>query len=97
MTVELDRHTMRVAYEGQSFRCTKSEFAVCQALSEHPGHILSRAQLLDAIDPTKANEVYERVIDQHVKRVRNKMRNVFGFHCIEAINGVGYAWRQRTH
>jgi len=70
--LELDRGRMTVTRSGVVVDLTASEFALLDALARHPGRVLTRGQLLDAIHGD-AFEAYERAIDAHVKNIRRKL------------------------
>jgi two-component system alkaline phosphatase synthesis response regulator PhoP len=70
--LELDRGRMTVTRAGVPVDLTASEFALLEALARHPGRVLTRSQLLDAIHGD-AYEAYERAIDAHVKNIRRKL------------------------
>ena len=59
------------------------------ALAQHPGHVKSRQQLMDA-----ANVVLDdATITSHVKRIRRKFLAVDkAFDRIETAYGMGYRW-----
>jgi two-component system alkaline phosphatase synthesis response regulator PhoP len=70
---------------------TTTEFKLLATLSQSLGRVLSRMQLLDAVQGI-AYEGYERTIDTHVKNLRQKMESsqgTCGCH-IETVRGVGY-------
>lgn len=69
---------------------TPSEFGILVALSERPGRVLSRLQLVNMVQGYDF-EGYERTIDAHVKNLRQKIEDdpknpTF----IKTIYGVGY-------
>jgi two-component system, OmpR family, alkaline phosphatase synthesis response regulator PhoP len=68
----IDRGRMTVERAGVVIDLTASEFALVEALARHPGRVLTRSQLLDAIHGD-AFEAYERAIDAHVKNIRRKL------------------------
>jgi DNA-binding response OmpR family regulator len=70
--LEIDRGRMTVTRSGIAIDLTASEFALLEALARHPGRVLTRSQLLDAIHGD-AFEAYERAIDAHVKNIRRKL------------------------
>ena len=69
---------------------TQTEFELLATLMRHKGHVLSRAQLLEALQGV-AHEELERAIDQHIKNVRRKLKEAVGdVTIINTIYGVGY-------
>lgn len=69
---------------------TQSEFEILVALVQHKERVLSRAQLLEAAQGI-AYEELARSVDQHIKNLRRKMKDVVGdVPIIQTIYGVGY-------
>ncbi|XVV15172.1 response regulator transcription factor [Actinoplanes sp. CA-131856] len=63
-----------VTVDDELVECTRGEFAILAALSEQPGRVLSRAQLLHhtrGIDRSST----ERTIDVHVMNLRRKIES----------------------
>lgn len=86
----LDRAAYRVWLDGQLLDVTQTEFELLATLMRHKGRVLSRAQLLEAIQGV-AYEEFERAIDQHIKNVRRKLKDIVGdVPIINTIYGVGY-------
>ena len=86
----LDLAAYRAWLGEQLLALTQSEFELLNALARHAGRVMSRSRLLDEM-PGVAYEGFERSIDQHVKNLRRKMREVAGsVEIIETVYGVGY-------
>jgi two-component system, OmpR family, catabolic regulation response regulator CreB len=82
-----------IRYQGEVLDLSISEYRILEALLEHPGHVLTRTQLVDRIcgyeDPTD-----ERNIDSHIKRIRIKLRALDPSQDqIQTLRGFGYALR----
>jgi DNA-binding response OmpR family regulator len=93
--LEVDRGRMRVTRSGVAIELTASEFALVDALARHPGRVLTRAQLLDAIHGD-AFEPYERAIDAHVKNIRRKLEpEPARPRYLLTVFGVGYRLAER--
>ena len=88
LTVDVSRHEARLG--GVPLDLTALEFAVLETLARHPGHVLSREQLLEQV----WGYAYHgdlRVVDAVVKRLRAKLREVGPAEDpIVTIRGVGY-------
>jgi DNA-binding response OmpR family regulator len=81
------RYTMPDAADG---RLTPGECSLLVALANHPGAVLSRQQLLDAV-ARRPDEVYERVVDVHVANLRRKLGDDAGDPwLIETVPATGY-------
>jgi two-component system OmpR family response regulator len=81
---------MRVEWRGQPVALTVTELWILHALVAHPGHVKSRAQLMEAAD----TYVDLATITSHIKRMRRKFSRIDpAFDAIEAVYGAGYRWR----
>ncbi len=74
--VTLDPAAKRVTLEGAPITLTAREFAVLQALMRRPTHILSRAQLEEALYGW-GEEVESNAIEVHIYNLRKKLGNRF--------------------
>jgi two-component system response regulator QseB len=84
--VVLDRETHRVLHEGKPVELSAREYALLEALLEHPGRTLSRAQIEQRIYPW-GHEVESNAIEVHVHHLRAKLFPGL----IRTVRGVGYA------
>ena len=88
--LQLDLAAYRVWIGGQLLDVTQTEFELMATLMRHKGRVLSRVQLLEAVQGV-AHEEFERAIDQHIKNVRRKLKEAVGdIPIIQTIYGVGY-------
>jgi DNA-binding response OmpR family regulator len=86
--VTLDLRARRATVGGRIVELTAREFSMLEALMRHPGHVLSREQLLSHgfgydYDPGS------NVIDVYVAYLRKKL----GAEAIETVRGMGYRFR----
>jgi len=73
-------------------KLTTTEFLIVKELAKRPGIIKERAQLMD-IAYKDNNDIEDRTIDSHVKRIRKKFKKVDqNFAAIETRYGSGYRW-----
>ena len=73
-------------------KLTTTEFLIVKELAKRPGIIKERAQLMD-IAYKDNNDIEDRTIDSHVKRIRKKFKKVDSeFTAIETRYGSGYRW-----
>ena len=84
-TCALDLRTRRLLVAGSSIELTAREFALAEMFFRHPGHVLSREQLLSNVwgydyDPGS------NVVDVYVGYLRKK----FGEERIATVRGIGY-------
>lgn len=91
VTLDPARHEVRC--HESLVHLTVTEFGLLASLMERPGHVLSRAKLMERAYAWD-NLITERTIDTHVKRIRKKFRDA-GHDPIETVHGVGYKLRER--
>jgi two-component system alkaline phosphatase synthesis response regulator PhoP len=91
LRIDLDRHEVQV--NGQPMHLTPAEFHLLQALAEHPGHALTRLELIEKALGYRY-EGLDRTVDSHIKNLRHKLDQVgkpgLGTELIETVFGVGY-------
>ncbi|MCA9963705.1 MAG: response regulator transcription factor [Anaerolineales bacterium] len=88
--LQLDVAAYRAWIDEQLLDLTQTEFELLATLMRHKGRVLSRSQLLEAVQGG-AHEELERAIDQHIKNLRRKLKDVVGdLPVINTIYGVGY-------
>ena len=67
--LEIDRDAREVRIEGEVRPLTSHQFALLCALSDRPGRVLSRDDLMQAVRGSNL-EAFDRSIDVHVSRIR---------------------------
>lgn len=85
----VDGTTRRVSVAGVSVELTKIEFDLLDALTERPGSVLTRSQLLGSV----WGENYigdDHVVDVHIANLRKKI-DVGKPSRVRTVRGVGYA------
>ena len=90
----LDPSQLECEWNGKSLpeKLTTTEFLIVKELAKRPWIIKERAQLMD-IAYKDNNDIEDRTIDSHVKRIRKKFRKVDQtFSAIETRYGSGYRW-----
>ncbi|SFU96288.1 two-component system response regulator CreB [Pseudoduganella namucuonensis] len=88
---ELRAHEARIVFRGRPLDLTRYEYLLLKTLIEHPGHVLSRAQLMDRVW-TDAPDTLDRTVDAHVKALRAKLRAVApDADPIHTHRGMGYS------
>ena len=86
-SVVLHVEARRAEVDGRPIDLTRVEFDLLTALARRPGQAVSRAWLLEnVLDPDR--EATERVLDNHVSRIRRKLGAMGGR--ITTVWGVGY-------
>ncbi len=90
----LDPSQLECEWNGKPLpeKLTSTEFLIVKELAKRPGIIKERAQLMD-IAYKDNNDIEDRTIDSHVKRIRKKFKKVDeNFSAIETRYGSGYRW-----
>jgi two-component system catabolic regulation response regulator CreB len=91
---ELRAAEARILYSGQALDLTRYEYLLLKTLVEHPGHVLSRAQLMDRIW-CDAPDTLDRTVDAHIKSLRAKLRAIDdNADPIQTHRGMGYSLQQ---
>ena len=91
LEIQVARREVKV--RGQPVELTALEFDLLLDFAQHPGHVFSRAQLLDAVWGY-SHEGYEHTVTTHINRLRAKleadpMRPLL----ILTVRGAGYKMR----
>lgn len=91
----LDADRMEVRVGDRALHLTLVEFRLLDTLCRHPGHIYSRARLIERLyDDHRI--VTERTVDTHVKNLRKKLASAFdGQQFIQSVYGVGYRFEPK--
>lgn len=84
----LDYNEISVSNKGQRVTLPKKEFYLLFKLLSYPNVIFTRRQLLDEIWGMD-NEVDERTVDVHIKRLREKYDESAEFDIV-TVRGLGY-------
>ncbi len=89
--LRLDPGQREVSLSGQPLSLTSAEFNVLACLMQHAGRVLSKAELTRWVLHRELS-AYDRAIDVHVSRVRQKLAAVAGDEreLIKTVRGQGY-------
>lgn len=88
---ELKIHPERkqVFWKNQLIDLTLTEFWLLHSLTQHPGHVKSHDQLMEAANVVVTNNA----ITAHIRRIRDKFREIDpAFDAIRTEYGMGYRW-----
>lgn len=90
--LSLNADRMTVAWNGSAIELTVTEFWMLHSLVQHPGHVRTREQLMEA-----ANTVLDQnTVTSHIKRIRSKFLQADSqFDGIQTAYGMGYRWNAR--
>lgn len=88
--IKLDAERFSASVGGRSLGLTPVEFRLLNTLSQQPGRVFSRNQLMDMLY-VDHRVVSDRTVDSHVKNVRRKIVDAGGDEeWLRSIYGVGY-------
>src|SRR2546429_7598740 len=87
LTLDLVRHEARRG--GHVIELTAKEFALLEYLMRHPGLVLTRTQITDAVWRYDL-EALSNVVDIYIHYLRDKIDHGFSRQLIKTVRGVGY-------
>lgn len=91
--VEIAVARREVRVRGQVVELTALEFELLLHFAQHPGHVFSRAQLLDSVWGY-SHEGYEHTVTTHINRLRAKIEaDPMRPQVILTVRGAGYKMR----
>lgn len=84
----IDDYRVRVTYRNAPVALTLSEFKILRHLAATPGRAITRRELFEEAMPE--SDALERVVDVHMKNLRQKLGEQGATDVIETVRGVGY-------
>ncbi len=78
----------RVLVEDEEIPLTHIEFKILSVLAAFPNVVKTREQILEEVWKEDAEEILDRTVDAHVKRLRGKLKSARDH--IETVRGIGY-------
>jgi two-component system OmpR family response regulator len=91
--LKLDPASKRAWRGNAELQLSPKEFSLLEFFLRHPGSVLSRSQIIEAVWDF-AYDGTSNVVDQYVNYLRRKVDVPFGQHDIETVRGMGYRLRQ---
>ena len=88
------RSSLRCTVDGVALHLPRKEFELLALLTEHPGRIFTREELLARIWPG-GTVVVDRSVDVHITRLRGKIGR-YSNHIVTR-SGYGYGWDDQAH
>ena len=79
--------------DGRIIELTAKEFALLEYLMRHPGRVLTRTQIVDAVWRYDM-EALSNVVDIYIHYLRDKVDQGFSRQLIKTVRGVGYCFRR---
>ena len=93
--LKLDPAAKRAWRAETELQLSPKEFSLLELFLRHPGTVLSRSQIIDAVWDF-AYDGGSNVVDQYVNYLRRKVDTPFGRRDIETVRGMGYRLRARA-
>ncbi|HEY7014106.1 MAG TPA: response regulator transcription factor [Streptosporangiaceae bacterium] len=90
--LRLDPATKQAWRDSVELQLSPKEFSLLEFFLRHPGTVLTRSQILEAVWDF-AYDGGSNVVDQYVAYLRRKADLPFGRHDIETVRGMGYRLR----
>ncbi|MEI6890710.1 MAG: response regulator transcription factor [Pontiella sp.] len=89
ITIDISRHKVEV--DGLDISLTFTEFKVLQLLSQQPGRVFTRYQIVDAVHG-EDYPVTDRSVDVQIVGLRKKLGTAGQY--IETVRGIGYRFKE---
>ena len=87
--LEIDTLRQRATRAGQRLHLTAKEFLLLSLLARHPGEVLSRTLIAEAVwDMNFDSDT--NVVDVNMRRLRSKVDEPFSLKLIHTVRGAGY-------
>jgi two-component system OmpR family response regulator len=90
--LKLDPATKRAWRANTELELSPKEFALLEFFLRHPGTVLTRSQIIEAVWDF-AYDGTSNVVDQYVNYLRRKVDAAFGRSDIQTVRGMGYRLR----
>ena len=91
----LDTDKFKVTLHGENILLTPHEYKLLEALMTGHGKVLSRQKLLEYLYPNDEAIVIDRVVDVHIGKLRQKIReDPANPRFILTVRGVGYRFAE---
>lgn len=90
-TVRLDLGARELAVAGEPIALSPTEYAICELLARHPGQVMSRTQIREAVLGWDS-DADDAAISMQVSRARKKLAAA-GADPIATVWGMGYKWQ----
>lgn len=82
-----------VDYQGKQIPFSRREFDIIECLVTNAGQVFDRERLYEAVWGLEADGD-SGVIREHIRKIRQKLKDLTGKEFIETIWGVGYRWNR---
>ncbi len=89
--ITMDLASYRVSRSGRSIHLGPTEYRLLRHFMEHPGRVLSRDHLLEAVWG-RAVHIEQRTVDVHIRRLRQALNGDGEVDVIRTVRSAGYAF-----
>jgi two-component system phosphate regulon response regulator PhoB len=87
----IDPTRFQVHVDGIPIQLTATEFHILQFLTQHPGWVFTRSQIIDSVKGTDY-PVTDRSVDVQIVGLRKKLKSAGKY--IETVRGIGYRFKE---
>jgi DNA-binding response OmpR family regulator len=87
--ITLDRSTHEVTRAGRNIALTRTEYSLLEFFMRHPGQVLTRDVLIDAIWGLSGS-IESNTLDTFIKLLRQKIDNDYETKLLHTVRGFGY-------
>lgn len=84
----------QVVYQDSPIPLTKKEFEIIELLTMNMGQIFDKERIYELLWGYDS-EGTSTVVVEHIRKIRNKLKNITGSEYIETVWGVGYRWAKK--
>jgi two-component system, OmpR family, catabolic regulation response regulator CreB len=88
---EIDPQQLQISYQAKMLHLTRSEYMLLACLLNKPKKIFSRRQLIEAVWSSH-HPSDDRVIDSHIKSLRQKLKNIASTDDVPIITHRGFGY-----
>lgn len=81
----------QVSYEGALISFTKKQFEIIELLTRNIGQVFDKERIYELLWGYDS-EGTSTVVVEHIRRIRDKLKEVTGREYVETVWGVGYKW-----
>lgn len=81
----------QIIFNNESISLTSIEYQMLQLLIQENNKVITRDQFLDVLY-SFGEDVFDRVIDVHIRNIRKKIKKVYSKEVIKTVYGLGYSF-----
>ena len=89
----INKETLKLIIDDREIPLTLTEYKLLGYLIKNKNKLLTRESILNTVWGNKQYDVYDRTIDVHIKKLREKLGK-YGKN-IKTVRGLGYIWEEK--